>query len=328
MKAIVYQDYGSPDAPRYEEIEQPTPGSHEVLIAVRAASVNPIDWHFMRGTPYFLRAIAGVRKPRVTRLGVDVAGRVEAVGSDVMRFKSGDEVFGGCRGAFADYVSAPESGLTVKPANVTFEQAASAPVAAITALQSLRDKGQVRPGQTVLINGAAGGVGTFAVQIARSFGADVTGVCSTRNVEMVAGIGADRVIDYTREDFTKGGERYDTILDCIGNHSLSACRRVLKPEGTYIGVGGPSSPWMIDALAGVVTSVLLSRLGSKKMTMHLAKLTSEDLAIAGGLMAAGTVRPVIDRRYSLRETAAAIRYLEEGHARGKVIITVGGDATT
>jgi len=327
MKAIVYQDYGSPDVLRYEEIEQPTPGSHEVLIAVRAASVNPIDWHFMRGTPYFLRAMTGVRKPRVTRLGVDVAGRVEAVGSDVMRFKAGDEVFGGCRGAFADYVSAPESGFTVKPGNVTFEQAASAPVAAVTALQSLRDKGHVRPGQTVLINGAAGGVGTFAVQIARSFGADVTGVCSTRNVEMVGGIGADRVIDYTQEDFTKSVERYDTILDCIGNHSLSACRHLLKPEGTYIGVGGPSSPWMIDALAGVVTSVLLSRLGSKKMTMHLAKLTKDDLAITGGLMAAGTVRPVIDRRYSLSETAAAIRYLEEGHARGKVIITVGGDAT-
>jgi NADPH:quinone reductase-like Zn-dependent oxidoreductase len=327
MKAIVYHEYGSPDVLRYEEIERPTPGSHDVLIAVRAASVNPADWHFMRGTPYFLRAMTGVRKPRVTRLGMDVAGRVEAVGSDVTRFKAGDAVFGGCQGAFADYVSAPESRLTIKPERVTFEQAASAPVAALTALQSLRDKGRIRPGQTVLINGAAGGVGTFAVQIARSFGASVTGVCSTRNVDLVGGIGADRVIDYTREDFTTDGARYDTILDCVGNQPLSACRRVLKRGGTYVAVAGPSGRWMLGALARMVTAVLVSPVGRKKMTMLVAKLGHEDLAIAGALMAAGTVTPVIDRRYSLSETAAAIRYLEEGHARGKVIITVGGDAT-
>ena len=232
MKAIVYHNYGSPDVLRFEEIEKPIAGDNEVLIKVRAASVNPLDWHFMRGTPYLVRLMAGLRKPKVTRLGVDVAGQVEAVGRNVTQFKPGDEVFGSCRGAFAEYACAPPSrALVMKPDNVTFEQAASVPVAAFTALQGLRDKGHIQPGQKVLINGAAGGVGTFAVQIAKSFGADVTGVCSTRNVDMVRSIGADQVIDYTQEDFTKSGQRYDLIFDCVGNHSLSACRRVLNPKG-------------------------------------------------------------------------------------------------
>jgi NADPH:quinone reductase-like Zn-dependent oxidoreductase len=328
MKAIVYHDYGSPDVLKCEEIEKPAPGGGEVLIKVRAASVNPVDWHFMRGTPYFVRIVAGLRKPKFTGLGVDAAGVVEAVGRDVTQFKPGDEVFGACRGAFAEYACAPESRLALKPKNVTFEQAASAPVAALTALQSLRDKGQVRPGQKVLINGASGGVGTFAVQIAKSFGADVTGVCSTRNVEMVRAVGADQVVDYTRDDFTRGVRRYDLILDCVGNHSLSANRRVLNPGGTYIGVGGPKGRWMIAPLASMLTWAVLSRFVSRKVVTVLAKPRKEDLALAGELIEAGRVTPVIDRRYCLSEAPEAVRYLEEGHARGKVIITLEDDNKT
>lgn len=238
MKAIVYSNYGSPDVLKYEEIEKPTPGDDEVLIKVCATSVNPADWHFMRGTPYMIRLMLGLRKPKNRRLGIDVAGVVEAVGRNAIRFKPGDEVFGNCIGAFAEYVCTSESKLVTKPRSITFEQAATVNVAALTALQALRDKARVQAGQKVLINGAAGGVGTFAVQIAKSFGADVTGVCSTRNVEMVRSIGADRVIDYTREDFTSSGQRYDIILDCIGNHSLSEYRRVLNPKGIYVGIGG------------------------------------------------------------------------------------------
>ncbi|HYW37087.1 MAG TPA: NAD(P)-dependent alcohol dehydrogenase [Terriglobales bacterium] len=322
MKAIVYHDYGSPDVLKCEEIEKPTVGDHEVLIKVRAASVNPLDWHFMRGTPYFVRIAAGLRKPKITRLGVDVAGQVEAVGRNVTQFKPGDEVFGSCRGAFAEYVCTSESALVTKPNNVTFEQAASAPVAAFTALQGFRDKGQIRPRQKVLINGAAGGVGTLAVQIAKSFGADVTGVCSTRNVDMVRSLGADRVIDYTQEDFTKRGQRYDLIFDCVGNHSLSACRRVLNPKGIYIAVGGPSGPWMIGPLARAITALVLSRIVSQKFIMFIARSSKEDLAIMRELMTTGKVTPVIDKRYRLSEVPEAIRYLEEGHARGKVVITL------
>src|SRR5262245_39059576 len=234
MKAITYHVYGSPDVLRYEETEKPIARDNEVLIRVRAASVNPLDWHFMRGLPYPIRVMTGVGKPKLERLGVDVAGEVEAIGSGVTRFKPGDAVFGSCRAAFAEYACAPESSVIGKPDSATFEEAASAPVAAITALQGLRDKGKIRAGQKVLINGAAGGVETFAVQIARSFGADVTGVCSTRNVEMVRSIGADQVIDYTRQNFTENGQRYDIIFDCVGNHSLSAFRRVLKESGKFI----------------------------------------------------------------------------------------------
>ena len=331
MKAIVYHNYGSPDVLKCEEIEKPTPGDDEVLIKVRAASVNPLDWHFMRGTPYIVRIMTGLRKPKDKRLGVDVAGQVEAVGRNVTQFKPGDQVFGSCRGAFAEYACTSESALVIKPDNVTFEQAASVPVAAYTALQGLRDKGQIQPGQKVLINGAAGGVGTFAVQIAKSFGADVTGVCSTRNVDMVRSIGADhganhgadRVIDYTLEDFTKSGQRYDLFFDCVGNHSLSACRRVLNPKGTYIPVGGPGGRWMIGALARSITALVLSRFVSQKLVIFfLAKSSKEDLTLMHELMKAGKVTPVIDKRYRLSEVPEAIRYLEEGHARGKVVITL------
>jgi NADPH:quinone reductase-like Zn-dependent oxidoreductase len=324
MKAIVYRRYGSPDVLQCEEIEKPTPGDGEVLIKVRAASVNPFDWHFMRGTPYFVRAIAGLRKPKITGLGVDVAGQVEAVGRNVTELKPGDEVFGGCRGAFAEYVCTSASALVTKPRNVTFEQAASVPVAAYTALQALRDKGHTQAGQKVLINGAAGGVGTFAVQIAKSFGADVTGVCSTRNVDMVRSIGADRVIDYTQADFTKSGQRYDVILDAVGNHSLSAFRRVLNPGGTYIMVGGSGGPW-IGPLARSIRAFVLSRFVSQNFLGVLAKGSKEDLTIMRQLMEVGKVTPVIDRRYRLSEVPEAIRYLEEGHARGKVVITLEGD---
>ncbi|MGA9059234.1 MAG: NAD(P)-dependent alcohol dehydrogenase [Terriglobia bacterium] len=321
MKAIVYYNYGSPDVLKCEEIEKPTAGDNEVLIRVRAASVNPFDWHFMRGTPYMVRIQAGLRKPKDKRLGVDVAGQVEAVGRNVTQFRPGDEVFGACRGAFAEYACASESALVMKPDNVTFEQAASAPVAAFTALQGLRDKGQIQPGQKVLINGAAGGVGTFAVQIAKWFGADVTGVCSTRNADMVRSIGADRVIDYTQEDFTKSGQRYDLFFDCVGNHSLLACRRVLNPKGIYIVVGGPDGRWL-GPLARMIKTLVLSRFVSQNLVMFLARRSKEDLTIMHELMKAGKVTPVIDKRYKLSEVPEAIRYLEEGHARGKVVITL------
>jgi NADPH:quinone reductase-like Zn-dependent oxidoreductase len=322
MKAIVYYNYGPPDVLKYEEIEKPTAGDDQVLVKVRAASVNPLDWHFMRGTPYFVRIMTGLRRPKVTRLGVDVAGQVEAVGRNVTQFKPSDEVFGTCRGAFAEYACTSESALVMKPNNVTLEQAASVPIAAFTALQGLRDKGQIQPGQRVLINGAAGGVGTFAVQIAKSFGAYVTGVCSTRNVDMVRLIGADRVIDYTQEDFTNSGQRYDLIFDSVGNHSLLACRRVLNPKGTYIAVGGPSSRWMIGPLTSAITAPVLSRLVDRKFVTFIAKGSKEDLTVMHELMEARKVTPVIDKRYRLSEVPEAIRYLEEGHARGKVVITL------
>ena len=326
MKAAVYSRYGSPDVLQIKDVEKPVPNDDEVLIEVRAASVNPMDWHFMRGTPYIARIATGLRKPRDTRLGVDVAGQVEAVGSNVIEFKPGDEVFGSCSGAFAEYACTSESALVTKPNNMTFEQAASVNVAALTALQGLRDKGQIQPGQKVLINGAAGGVGTFAVQIAKSFGANVTGVCSTRNVDMVRSIGADQVIDYTQEDFTKSAQRYDLIFDCVGNHSLSACRRVLNPKGIYIMVGGPNGRW-IDPLPRLIKALLLSRFVSQKLAPFLAKQSKEDLTIMRQLMERGKVTPVIDRRYSLSEIPEAIHYLEEGHARGKVVITLEHNKT-
>jgi NADPH:quinone reductase-like Zn-dependent oxidoreductase len=322
MKAIVYHRYGSADVLQWEEIEKPTPGDNQVLIRVRAASVNPLDWHFMRGTPYIVRIPAGLRKPKVTGLGVDVAGQVEAVGRNVTQLKPGDAVFGSCRGAFAEYVCTSESALVMKPDNVTFEQAASVPVAAFTALQGLRDKGHIRTGQKVLINGAAGGVGTFAVQIAKSFGADVTGVCSMRNVNMVRSIGADHVVDYAQEDFTKSSQRYDLLFDAVGNHSLLACRRVLNPKGVLIMAGGEGGRWMIRALARAITALVLSRFVSQNLVGLLARARKEDLTIMRELMEAGKVKPVIDKRYRLNEVPEAIRYLEEGHARGKVVITL------
>ena len=323
MKAIVYRNYGSPDVLRLEEIEKPTAGDDEILIKVRAAAVNPLDLLF-RGTSYMVRIITGLRKPKDTRLGVDVAGQVEAVGRNVTQFKLGDAVFGTCKGAFAEYVCASESAVVVKPDNVTFEQAASVPIAALTALQGLRlgglgDKGQIQAKHKVLINGASGGVGTFAVQIAKSFGADVTGACSKRNVAMVRSIGADRVIDYVQQDFTKSGQRYDLIFDCVGNHSLSAHRRALNPNGVCV-VAGAKGLW--DFLTRALTAPVLSRSVSQKFVIFIAKLNKEDLTIMRELMATGKVTPVIDRRYSLSEVPEAIRYLEKRHARGKVVITL------
>jgi NADPH:quinone reductase-like Zn-dependent oxidoreductase len=323
MKAAIYNRYGPHEVVQITEVERPDPKDNEVLIKVRAASVNPLDWHFMRGEPYLVRPMAGLRKPQDERLGVDVAGQVEAVGRSVTLFKPGDDVFGSCRGAFAEYACASESTLVTKPNNVTFEQAASIPIAAFTALQGLRDKGHIQPGQKVLINGAAGGVGTFAVQIAKSFGADVTGVCSTRNVDMVRSIGADRVIDYTHEDFTKNGQRYDLLLDMIGNHSLSACRRALNPKGNYVPAGGSAGRWMIGPLARSIATLVLSWFVSQKLiAFFLAKSSKEDLTILSKLVESGKVTPVIDRCYTLSEVPEAIRYLEQGHARGKVVITL------
>ncbi len=325
MKAIVYCDYGSPDVLKLEEIEKPTPADDEVLVRVRAAAVNPYDWHYIRGTPYLMRIETGLRKPKITRLGVDYAGTVEAVGRIVTQFKPGDHVFGGRTGAFAEYVTVREDRAVVrKPANLTFEQAATVGIAAITALQALRDKAKIQPGQKVLINGASGGVGTFAVQIAKSMGADVTGVCSTRNVEMVRSIGADQVIDYKKEDYADSGQRFDVILDNVGNRSLSDNRRVLNPDGKYllIGGGGPNDHRWIGPLANVANAYLMSQFVSQDMGMFLASLNKEDLTVLSDLMQTGKVTPVIDRRYTLSEVPAAIRYLEEGHARGKVIITL------
>jgi NADPH:quinone reductase-like Zn-dependent oxidoreductase len=327
MKAIVYQNYGSPDILRCEEIDKPTPGDNEVLIKVRAASVNPLDWKLMKGGPLIVRLLLGLGKPKIKRPGVDVAGQVEALGRNVTQLKPGDEVFGTCDGAFAEYATSKpalgmKSALVIKPDNVTFEQAASAPVAALTALQGLRDKGQIRPGQAVLINSAAGGVGTFAVQIAKSFGANVTGVCSTRNVDMIRSIGADWVIDYTQEDFTQSGLRYDLFFDCVGNHSLSACRRVLNPKGKLIMVGAPNDAPVSGLVARLIGALVWSRFLSQKMVFFIARVNKKDLTIVRELMATAKVTPVIDRRYRLREAAEAFRYMEEGHARGKVVITL------
>jgi NADPH:quinone reductase-like Zn-dependent oxidoreductase len=321
MKAIVYSRFGSPDVLRYEDVEKPAPGATEVLVRIRAASVNPLDWHFMRGTPYIGRAMFGLLKPRIPRLGADLAGEVEAVGGQVTRFKPGDAVFGAARGACAEYACAAEASLAAKPESVTFEQAAAVPVAGITALQGLRDKGRIQPGHRVLVHGAAGGVGTFAVQIARAFGASVTGVCSTRNVEMVRSIGAHEVVDYTRDDFTRTGQRYDVIFDCIGDHPVPACARALAPQGTYVMVGGPNGRWL-GPVARLVVVAASARATGRRLVPFLADERSADLEVLADLMATGKVTPVIDRRYTLREVPEAIRYLEEGHARGKVVITV------
>jgi NADPH:quinone reductase-like Zn-dependent oxidoreductase len=316
MKAIVCHCYGSPDVLKLEEIEKPSPGDDEVLIKVRAASVNPIDRLF-RGRPYLLRLKLGLSKPKDSRLGRDVAGQVEAVGRNVTQFKPGDEVFGTCRGALAEYACASESALVIKPEKVTFEQAASLPIAGLTAFQGLRDKGKLQPGQQVLINGAGGGVGTFAVQIAKAFGADVTGVCSPGKADLVRSIGADQIIDYMKEDFTKGEQRYDLILDCISNHSLAACRRVLNPEGKFLIVGAKK---VRTLLARAFTGFVFSRFTSQAFIVFIARLKKDDLTILADLMQAGKVTPVIDRCYRLSEAPEAFRYLEAGHASGKIVI--------
>lgn len=322
MKAVVYRCYGSPEVLEYTDVEKPTPGQDEVLVKVMAAAVNPLDWHYMRGSPYFMRLGSGLGAPADTRLGVDFSGVVESVGSNVTRLKPGDAVFGGRTGAFAEYLTVRESrALAVKPANVTFEQAAAAPVAALTALQALRDHGNLQSGQRVLVNGASGGVGTFAVQIARSMGAEVTGVCSTRNVELVRSLGADHVIDYTQEDYTQSDERYDLIVDMVGNHGLLANRKVLEADGRLVLVGGPSGNWF-RPLAGPLKALLLSPFVEQQIGMMLAELNQADLVFVAELMQAGELAPVIDRRYKLSELADAIEYSEKGRARGKIIIDI------
>ncbi len=322
MKAVIYRCYGPPEVLQLEDVAKPGPGDKQVLVKVHAAAVNPYDWHFMRGSPYIMRLGAGLGAPTYPRLGVDFAGTVEAVGENVERFKPGDEVFGARTGAFAEYVVVTEDrAVALKPPDVTFEQAASVGIAAITALQALRDKGNIEPGQKVLINGASGGVGTFAVQIAKSYGAEVTGVCSTRNVELVRSIGADHVFDYTREDYTKSGRRYDLIVDNVGNHSLLANRRVLEPGGTLVMVGAQKGDWVRPFLRPI-NALILAPFVDEDFVMLLAQMDKDDLTILGDLMQTGKVTPVIDRRYPLSEIREAMRYSGEGRARGKIIITV------
>jgi NADPH:quinone reductase-like Zn-dependent oxidoreductase len=322
MKAIRYPKYGSADDLQLQEVEKPAPKDTEVLVKVHAASVNALDGHRL-GTSLFVRVVsAGLRKPKDPRFGVDLAGRVEAVGSAVTQFQPGDEVFGGGAGAFAEYACASENELARKPSGISFETAAAVPVAALTALQGLRDNGQIQPGQKVLINGASGGVGTFAVQLAKAFGAEVTAVCSPRNLDLAHSLGADHVIDYTKNDVTQSGQRYDLILAVNGYHSIFAYRRALRPDGTYVLVGGSKAHLMQAVFQAMVLGPLISRTGTQKMRFFIAKLNQKDLAFVGELLEAGKVVPVIDRRYPLGETAEAIRYLEEGHAKGKIVITV------
>jgi len=325
MKAIVYTKYGSPDVLELKEVAKPTPKDDEVLIKVHAASVNAADLHYLRADPFLIRLMSGLLKPKNTILGADIAGRVEAIGSNVKQFKPGDEVFGDMsecgRAGFAEYVCARENALVLKPARLTFEQAAAVPMAAVTALQGLRSKGQIQPGQKVLVNGASGGVGTFAVQIAKSFGTDVTAVCSTGNVDMVRSLGADRVIDHTQEDFTQNGHRYDLILAVNGYHSISDYQRALNPKGIYVTTGGS----MAQMSQAMLQGPWISMTGSKKMSNMLARPNQKDLAFVKELLEAGKVVPVIDRCYPLSKVPEAIRYLEEGHARGKVVITVAND---
>lgn len=326
MKAIVYCDYGVANL-KLEEVEKPVPNDDQLLVRVRAASVNPYDWHYVEGTPYVIRAIGGIglRKPKDTRLGVDFAGTVEAVGKNVTQFKPGDEVFGGRGGAFAEYVCPRATrAVALKPASISFEDAASVNIAGITALQAVRDKGKVQLGQKVLINGASGGVGTFAVQIAKSLGADVTGVCSTRNIDLVKSLGADHVVDYTKEDFTKSAERYDVVIDNVGNHSLSECRGVLTPNGKYvlIGGGGASDQGFFGGLSKALWAVIFSKFVNQQMGMMMADANHNDLTVLADMMQSGKLRPVIDRTYKLDQVPDAIRYVEQGHARGKVVISV------
>jgi len=319
MKAIVSERYGSPDVLELREVEKPTPDENQVLIKVHAASVNAYDWHMLTADIFLVRLGAGLFKPKNTRRGADIAGRVEAVGSNVKQFQAGDEVFG-CigSGGFAEYACAKEDLLALKPGGLTFEEAAAAPMAALTALQGLRDIGQIQPGQKVLINGAGGGVGTFSVQFAKYFGAEVTAVCSTRNLDVARSLGADHLIDYTREDFTKNGLRYDLILAVNGYRSIFDYRRALNPKGIYVVAGGS----LAQILQGILLGSRLSKNGGKKMGFFMANLNQKDLGFIKELIEAGKVKPVIDRCYPLREAAEALRYLGEGHAKGKVVITV------
>lgn len=325
VKAVTYCEYGLANL-KIENIEKPMPTDDQVLVRVKAASINPYDWHFVEGSPKIMRGmIGGLRKPKDTRLGVDFAGTVEAVGKNVTQFKPGDEVFGGKGGAFAEYVTPrADRAIAVKPTNVTFEEAAAVNIAGLTALQGVRDKGKVQPGQKVLINGASGGVGTYAVQIAKIFGAEVTGVCSTRNIDLVKSLGADRVIDYTNEDYTKSDQKYDVILDNVSNHMLSENRKLLPPNGKYVLIGGGSANqqgW-VGSMMKPLKALVMKPFVSQQMGMMMAEMKQSDLQYFAEMMQSGKIKSVIDRTYKLEEIQKAIAYVEEGHARGKVIVTV------
>lgn len=322
MKAVTYRCYGSPEVLEFGDIEKPVPAGDEVLVRVQAAAVNPLDWHYMRGSPYLMRLMSGLGAPKDTGFGVDFSGAVEAVGRDVRSFKPGDEVFGGKGGAFAEYISISEDRQIVhRPENLTAQEAAAVPIAALTALQALRDKGEIQPGQKVLINGASGGVGTFAVQIAKSYGAEVTGVCSARNVELVQSLGADHVIDYKKESYIESGNTWDLIIDNVGNHSLLANRKVLAPDGRFVIVGGPGGNW-VGPLVRPLMATILSPFVDQEFIMLMAQGRKDDLATLAQLLQSGELRPVIDRTWPLEQVAEAIRYSESGRARGKIIITV------
>ena len=325
MKAIVYEKYGSPDVLQLKDVEKPTPKDDEVLIKIHAASLNAYDWHFLTADIFLVRFMgAGLLKPKDPRLGADMAGRVEAVGKNVSQFQPGDQVFGMLKGSFAEYACAPESSIALKPAHTSFNEAAAIPMAAITALQGLRDEGQIQAGQKVLINGASGGVGTFAVQIAKSFGAKVTAVCSTRNLEQARSIGADHVIDYTKEDFTKSGQQYDLIFAANGYHSLPAYKRALTPKGVYVMAGGS----MAQIFQSMLLGSIMSETDGRKMSGVSAKRNQKDLIFIKELFESGKVKSVIDREYPLSETAEALRYLGTGHARAKVVITLPNNTQT
>lgn len=325
MQAIVYHRYGPPtDVLEIREIEKPSPGPGEVLVQVRAASVNPYDWHFVRGAPKFIRLFTGMRGPKSERAGADGAGVISAAGPGVTRFKPGDAVFGVCKGSFAEFAIADENKIALMPENASFEQSASVPIAGITALQGLRDNGRVRPGQRVLINGAAGGVGTFAVQIGKWLGAHVTGVCSTRNVAMVESIGADEAIDYTRQDFTVERDRYDVIFDLVGNHPLKAMLPTLRPKGIFVGCGGGGPEKGSRELLGIMLGrFVMPPFTSRKVTGVFARINRSDLEVLGSLIQSGKVKPVLDRSYALGLVSDALLYVESCHARGKVTIVVG-----
>ena len=322
MKAVVSRCYGGPEALEYLDVEKPEPGPTDVIVKVKAAAVNPLDYHYMRGSPYLMRLATGIGRPSDHRMGVDFAGVIAEIGDDVTRFAIGDEVFGGGDGAFAEYLLVPEDGaIAAKPDSVSFEDAAAIGIAAVTALQALRDDGRLVAGEKVLINGASGGVGTFAVQIAKELGAEVHGVCSTRNVEMVRALGADHVFDYKKENYTESDNEYDLIVDMVANHSLTANRRVLKPNGRVVLVGGPKGNW-IAPLLPPLKAAMLSPFIDQDIGLMLAMLKGDDLEYIASLIADGRLTARIDTRYSLAETAEALRYLESRRARGKVIIAV------
>jgi NADPH:quinone reductase-like Zn-dependent oxidoreductase len=325
MRAALARRYGSPDVLTIEDVEKPAPANDQVLIRVRAVSLNPRDY-YMFAALYLTRSILGLRAPKEPRLGIDLAGVVESVGGNVTAFKTGDKVFGVGPGALAEYACASENKIALMPANASFEQAAAVPIAGLTALQGLRDRGRVHPGQRVVITGASGGVGTFAVQIAKSFGAHVTAVCSTSKVNLVRSLGADQVIDYTRDDFTRRRQQYDVIFDCVGNLAISDCRRALTPHGMYIGIGVREGGPLLGPLPRVIKVLVASRFGSQKIGLFLARIRADDLTAMKELIETGKVKPIVDRCFPLEKTADAFRYLHEGHPGGKVVVAVAADS--